>query len=267
MTTEEELAQLRSDNRILYEALLCTEDELHRTKQANEDLREGLKQALIAMGSQQERMQALEEVIAAQQERITTLERQQAKDSHNSSVPPSSDRFVRPPKSLRTKSGKKAGGQPGHHGRHLRQVEIPDEILIQAVSSRECCQEDLRTQPAAVPERRQVIDLPVKRLWITEYRVEEKQCPVCSHRTRAPFPAAVLAPAQYGTGIQALATYLVEGQAVPYARASQRLARTPGSPALSRQHRPLRPQLPPAVGRDGKPPQSGVGQSAGDSPG
>jgi transposase len=74
-----------------------------------------------------------------------------------------------------------------------------------------------------VPERRQVIDLPAKRLWVTEHRVEEKQCPVCSHLTRAPFPATVSAPAQYGTSIQTLATYLVEGQAVPYARASQLL--------------------------------------------
>ncbi len=41
--------------------------------------------------------------------------------------------------------------------------------------------------------------------------------------TRASFPAAVLAPAQYGTSIQTLATYLVEGQTVPYARASQLL--------------------------------------------
>lgn len=30
-------------------------------------------------------------------------------------------------------------------------------------------------------------------------------------------PARVLAPAQYGTGIQTLATYLVEGQASPKA--------------------------------------------------
>jgi transposase len=67
------------------------------------------------------------------------------------------------------------------------------------------------------------MDLPAKRLWVTEHRVEEKQCPTCHHLTRAPFPTTVLAPAQYGTGIQTLATYLVEGQAVPYARASQLL--------------------------------------------
>ncbi|MFL5706948.1 MAG: IS66 family transposase, partial [Ktedonobacteraceae bacterium] len=62
-----------------------------------------------------------------------------------------------------------------------------------------------------------------KRLWVTEHRVEEKQCPRCFHLTRANFPASVKAPAQYGTSIQTLATYLVEGQCVPYARASQLL--------------------------------------------
>src|ERR1700681_2588014 len=127
MTKDEKLDQLRSDTQILYQALLRKDDELQQAQQANEDLREGLKQALIAIGSQQERVQAFEEVITAQQERIATLERQQAKDSHNSSLPPSSDRFVRPPKSLRQKSGKKAGGQPGHHGHHLRKVQAPDE--------------------------------------------------------------------------------------------------------------------------------------------
>src|ERR1051326_1942339 len=83
------------------------------------------------------------------------------------------------------------------------------------------CQHDLGKVEACVPEHRQVIDLPVKRLWVREHRVEEKQCPVCFHLTRAPFPAHVSAPAQYGMGIATVATYLVEGQAVPYARASQ----------------------------------------------
>ena len=99
-------------------------------------------------------------------------------------------------------------------------MERPDEILIHAVERCERCQQDLREQVATVPERRQVFDLPAKRLWVTEHQVEEKPCPVCCHRTRASFPAAVSAPAQYGTSIQTLATYLVEGQAVPSARAS-----------------------------------------------
>jgi transposase len=223
MTKEEELEQLRQENTALCDTLRRKDEELEQAHQANQDLREGLKQAIIAIGSGQERVQVLEGLIDALQERIKTLERQQAKDSHNSSLPPSSDRFVRAPKSLRHKSGKKAGGQPGHRGHHLRQVETPDQVLIHPVLCCEHCQHDLRAQPADLPERRQVMDLPVKRLWVTEHRVEEKQCPQCFHLTRASFPAAVSAPAQYGMSIQTLATYLVEGQAMPYARTSQLL--------------------------------------------
>jgi transposase len=223
MTKDEELDQLRAENVALCDALRRKDEELEQSQQANQDLREGLKQAIIAIGSGQERVQVLEGLIEALHERIKTLERQQAKDSHNSSLPPSSDRFVRAPKSLRKKSGKSPGGQTGHRGHHLRQVEMPDEVLVHPVLCCEQCHHDLRTQKASVPERRQVIDLPAKRLWVTEHRVEEKQCPVCYHLTRAPFPAPVSAPAQYGTSIQAVATYLVEGQSVPYARASQLL--------------------------------------------
>src|SRR5439155_18858063 len=188
MTKDEELDQLRTEKAALCEAVRHKDEALEQAHQANQDLREGLKQAISALGSQQERVNVLEGLIDAQQERIKTLERQQAKDSHNSSLPPSSDRFVRPPKSLRTKSGKKPGGQKGHRGHHLQQVANPDQILLHAVERCEHCQHDLRAQTASVPERRQVLDLPVKRLCVTEHRVEEKQCPVCSHLTRAPFP-------------------------------------------------------------------------------
>ena len=223
MTKDEELDQLRTEKTALYQALRRKDEELEQAHQANQTLREGLKQAIMAIDAQHERVRVLEGLIDSLQERIKTLERQQAKDSHNSSLPPSSDRFVRAPKSLRQKSGKKAGGQKGHRGHHLRQVETPDEVLIHAVLCCQHCHHDLRAQQASIAERRQVIDLPAKRLWVSEHRVEEKQCPMCYHLTRAPFPAAVSAPAQYGTGIQTLATYLVEGQAVPYARASQLL--------------------------------------------
>jgi len=223
MTKDEELEQLQAEKIVLCERLRRKDEELEQSHQANQDLREGLKQAIRAIESQQERVKTLEGLIDFLQERIKTLEGQQAKDSHNSNLPPSSDRIVRPLKSLRKKSGKKPGGQKGHRGHHLQQVEQPDHILIHPVERCERCQHDLRAQAADVPERRQVMDLPPKRLWVTEHRVEEKQCPVCYHLTRANFPASVKAPAQYGTSIQTLATYLVEGQSVPYARASQLL--------------------------------------------
>ncbi len=223
MTKDDELEQLRAEKTALLKALRGKDEELLQAQQANQTLREGLKQAIMALEDQQERVKTLEGLIDFLQERVKTLEGQQAKDSHNSNLPPSSDRFVRPARSLRKQSGKKPGAQKGHRGHHLQQVEQPDHILIHPVERCQHCQHDLSAQKASVPERRQVMDLPAKRLWVTEHRVEEKQCPRCFHLTRANFPASVKAPAQYGTSIQTLATYLVEGQSVPYARASQLL--------------------------------------------
>jgi len=54
---------------------------------------------------------------------------QPAKDSSNSSVPPSKDENrVKKSKSLRKSSGKKPGGQPGHKGTTLKMTETPDII-------------------------------------------------------------------------------------------------------------------------------------------
>ncbi|SRR6266849_4924824 len=112
MMKDEELEQLRAENTALCNALRRKDEELEQSHKANEDLREGLKQAIMAIASQQERVKALEGLIDSLQERIKTLEGPQTKDSHNSSLPPSSDRFVRSPKSLQQKSG----GTAPHRG-------------------------------------------------------------------------------------------------------------------------------------------------------
>ncbi len=140
MSEDEERQRLQQENRALREALQRKDEELSRSRQSNHDLREGLKQAIMAIESLREQVKTLHGQIDCLQERVKTLEGQQAKDSHNSSLPPSSDRFIRPVKSLRQKSGKKPGGQAGHRGHHLRQVQIPDEILIHEVERCEHCQ-------------------------------------------------------------------------------------------------------------------------------
>ncbi|MBP9692588.1 MAG: hypothetical protein KBD90_04570 [Alphaproteobacteria bacterium] len=61
---------------------------------------------------------------------IKVLEGQLSKNSTNSSKPPSSDGLKKPkPKGLRRPGERKTGGQNGHTGKTLNQVEIPDVII------------------------------------------------------------------------------------------------------------------------------------------
>jgi transposase len=64
--------------------------------------------------------------LAEQDARIAELERRLAASSRNSSRPPSTDGLGKPaPTSLRGRSGRRPGGQPGREGRTLRQVAVP----------------------------------------------------------------------------------------------------------------------------------------------
>jgi transposase len=207
MTIEEELVYLREENKVLREQL-AQRDEM--IQQQQEVLAE--QKALIQQHGEQ--MSSLSEQVKSLRDRL-------AKDSHNSHLPPSSDRFVRTPKSLRTKSGKKSGGQPGHPGSSLQWSSTPDEIIQRQVERCEACQHDLHAVAACGAERRQVVDLPSPRLVVREYRAEQKQCPHCHHITMATFPAGVQAPIQYGPNVGATAVYLVEQQLLPLARACE----------------------------------------------
>ncbi len=164
---------------------------------------------------------ALREQVALLSERINVLEAQLAKDSHNSHLPPSSDRFHRQPKSLRTKSGKKPGGQPGHPGSTLQLSQTPDTVIVHPVEHCQHCQQDLRTVACLQVERRQVIDLPPKRVLVIEHQAEEKCCPACQQVSLASFPEDVRAPVQYGAAFGAVGVYLVQQQLLPYERACE----------------------------------------------
>jgi len=163
----------------------------------------------------------LREQVARLSERISQLEAQLAKDSHNSHLPPSSDRFQRQPKSLRKKSGKQPGGQAGHGGKTLKLSETPDQVIVHAVDHCQHCQQDLREVASLQVERRQVIDLPPKRVLVIEHQAQQKWCPACHEISLAAFPEDVRAPVQYGAAIGAVGVYLVQQQLLPYERACE----------------------------------------------
>jgi transposase len=188
-----------------------TEEEIAQLKQASTDLKEEVAQ-------KDRRIEELEGQLMGALLRIEELERRLAKDSHNSSKPPSSDSLGRKGNKQRKKSDKPKGGQFGHLGHALQPVESPDQVILHRPSHCEICHHELGAIAGQVKERRQIHELPELHLQVTEHQVQAICCPECQHLTTATFPAGVNAPAQYGPRLRALTVYLSQFQLVPMRR-------------------------------------------------
>ncbi len=150
------------------------------------------------------------------------------RDSHNSGLPPSLDppgakaeNAVRRTRSLRHKTGRRAGGQAGHKGATLRQVEFPDRLRVHTPRRCRQCQASLADSTVVGYSRRQVFDLPQEALEVTEHWAQVKRCGACGTRTKARFPSGVSAPVQYGERVRSVATYLHKYQLLPFKRTSE----------------------------------------------
>lgn len=177
----------------------------------------------------QRRLKRLGERLARQEclnyalkRRLAELGSLVGKDSHNSSLPPSSDPpGVRRTRSLRRRSGRKAGGQPGHRGSTRALRPDPDHLVTHTPAACHACGSPLAEAPATQVERRQLIEVPPVRLLVIEHRAETRRCTSCGTETKAPFPARVTAPVCYGPGLRARAAYLHKYQLLPVARTSE----------------------------------------------
>src|SRR5437588_12693781 len=197
---------------------MSREEENQRLREQVAERDERIQQLENRLCQQSGLMQQMQEQIAGLTRQVKALQDRLAKNSHNSSLPPSSDRFVRQPKSLRNKSEKKSGGQEGHPGTTLEFSEAPDEVIEHLVTVCSSCQHDLREVEACGTLRRQVVDIPSPQLLVQEHRAEHKQCPRCQYLTQAAFPPAIAAPIQYGPKIGAVAVYLTQQQLLPLER-------------------------------------------------
>ena len=185
---------------------------------------------LAARDAQLEAAQARLAVLAAQ---VEELRRSLGKDSWTSSKPPSSDNpYKKKPRdrSLRARSGRKPGKQPGAQSSTLRQSGHPDDTVECGPAECRCCGADLAGEPAlGVPRKRQVFEVqPPPPPRVTEYQVQAKRCPACGETTTGVAPAGVTSLVQYGPVVHAKTALATCAHYLPVARAAQLIRQLAG---------------------------------------
>jgi transposase len=154
--------------------------------------------------------------------RVSTLEFQTKKNSTNSHKPPSSDGLRKPKtNSLREKTGRPTGGQPGHKGHTLHHVSHPDYVIQHPVTTCDGCGESLEHQPVVRVKTRQMFDIPPIQLEVTQHETEVKKCTSCGTKIESAFPEDVQHHVQYGPNVQSMVLYMMHYQLVPFARTKE----------------------------------------------
>jgi transposase len=168
-----------------------------------------LQRQVAAAEARAEAAEAQAAELASANERLTAqvaeLERRLGRNSGNSSMPPSTDTFGRPKKKPQAKSGRRRGRQPGAGGAGLTMVEKPDVTEDHVPAACTCCGSALEQGDSIGFERRQVRDIPLITVRVTEHRAHRCRC-VCGTVTAEPMPEQVAgSPSSYGPNLRALA--------------------------------------------------------------
>jgi len=165
------------------------------------------------------------------QRRNAELESLVAKDSHNSSRPPSSDPpWAKRTRSLRRPSGRRPGGQAGHPGETLRLSERPNRVVEHRPRECRSCRASLDSAQVVGQRRQQVVEIVPAKLRVTEHQLALLRCGRCGKTTRGGFAGSVRSGVQYGAGVKARVLYLQQYQLLPYARTAEAMRDLFGCP-------------------------------------
>ena len=129
--------------------------------------KEHISQLQVQLATQTQQVKLLEEKVLLL---LSQIQNQSVKkDSHNSSLPPSSD-IVSKPKNLRIASDRKSGGQPGHKGSTLEMSSTPDKIIDLKSAFCSKCGQNLQGTIFTLKAPRQVVEIPPIKPIYEEYR-------------------------------------------------------------------------------------------------
>ena len=154
--------------------------------------------------------------------RVIELENALNKNSQNSHKPPSSDGYRRNIQTSTPKDKKRpTGGRSGHPGTTLRKSIIVDHIVNHPVDTCIGCGSSLEHVAVQDVRTRQVFDLPMVKMEVTEHRSEVKQCPCCHTQTAGIFPPEETKATQYGSTLKSIVLYMMQHQLVPFERTTE----------------------------------------------
>jgi transposase len=145
-------------------------------------------------------------------------------NSGNIGRPPSTDGYLKKSHTAIITEGvekKSRGGQFGHKGATLLQVENPDFVEEHKPEVCSCGHCFDASSEHTFLSKRQVFDIPPPKISVYEHRIFETNCPVCGQKNRAEFPAGVTNPTQYGDRMKSFVTLLGVHSNVPMAKIRQ----------------------------------------------
>jgi transposase len=183
----------------------------------------GLEEQVVLLETQNEQLTVANERLTA---RVAELERRLDRNSKNSNFPPSQDVFGLPKDETAAKPRPvgRRGKPKGAPGAGLAMVEKPDHVQDHRPGACPDCGEVLDGAPSAGFARRQVSDVPLATVQVTEHRLHRVRCD-CGRLTTADAPDLLAgSPTSYGPNLRALAAYLLVHQHVPVERAAQLIA-------------------------------------------
>jgi len=164
-------------------------------------------------------VQELKKLIAELQKRLDKYEKAE-KNSNNSSVPPSVDKYNKK-YPHRESSQRKSGGQKGHIGYSRKQVDNPNEIIELTPEKCAFCGCNHLIKHPNTFKSRQVFDIPVVFPSVKEYRQVVGVCQNCGKKTKANFPNDVKANTQFGQNTLSIIGYLSVQNHLSYKRIKQ----------------------------------------------
>jgi len=130
----------------------------------------------------------------------------------NSSIPPSANPLDAPRPVLKSPSGRKPGGQPGHPGHHRHRIPLDRVKNVVPYVPTTCtrCQSPLPAEPGPndpEPTWHQVAEIPELAAEITEHQGHARTCTCCSQINRGEIPLQIRAHV-IGPRLAAVMSYL-----------------------------------------------------------